>query len=103
MYVRECCFGEGGELRARGLLGVLVPERWRGRVGTLKDESESDSARDDGVGLRIVNETFAGGADDENMAVQGRETLTALAVSKRETLMWASTAMDNKAKQPAAS
>lgn len=69
----------------------------------MKDESESDSARDDGVGLRIVNETFAGGADDEDMAVQVRETLTALAVSKRETLMLASTAMDNKAKQPAAS
>ncbi len=44
-------------------------------MGTLKDESESDSARDAGVGLRIVNETLAGGAADEDMAVQVRDAL----------------------------
>ncbi len=39
--------------------------RWRGRVGTLKELSESgpeDAARETGVGLRTVNDTFCGAA-----------------------------------------
>ena len=49
----------GGVPRVSGLLGVLVSERWRGRAGTLKEESESDSARETGVGRRTVKETFS--------------------------------------------
>lgn len=60
-------------LRARGLPGVLLSSlRCRGRDGTLKPESESfpaELARETGVGLRIVKETFSGAEELDMVAV----------------------------------
>ena len=59
--------------RARGLPGVLLSSlRCRGRDGTLKPESESfpaELARETGVGLRIVKETFSGAGELDMVAV----------------------------------
>lgn len=55
---------------------MLVPDRWRGSGGTLKDdESESESAREAGVGRRIVKETLLAAADEKDMVVSGEDDL----------------------------
>ena len=52
-----------------GLLGVLMPERWRGRAGNLKEESESYSAREVGVYRRTMKETFPLAMAEEEVVV----------------------------------
>jgi len=77
-YERARRLGEAGTLRASGLPGVDGREdvRWRGRAGTLKDDSSEsvpvEAARDSGVGRRIVKETLeVAAAEVMAVAVKG--------------------------------